>query len=272
MPKNLIFTKIIATLFLTAALTLTVHYTYADDPCKSITDLDKKAECYEKEIEEREEEYQSTSKKLADVRSKKNGISSKITELSGQLNVTQAELNEVDGDIKELQAVLEEINKNLSDRKDRLSEKIALRNHVIRNYSKRTMMNELELFFGAGMGDTKLSGFQLSYMSHMFNKSVSDEAITLIKALNSEISNFEKDKAEAEKLKNEVKLETETNDRAYFDIDGKKVCLVCNGKYTYIESCTCQHCSLHLPFCPQILCSYRIALIKYLGGEGNPQK
>jgi len=78
--------------------------------------------------------------------------------------------------------------------------------------------------------------------------------------------------SKAEKLKNEVKLETETNDRAYFDIDGKKVCLVCNGKYTYIESCTCQHCSLHLPFCPQILCSYRIALIKYLGGEGNPQK
>ncbi|RJR26849.1 hypothetical protein C4561_03685 [candidate division WWE3 bacterium] len=227
---NLLKSFLLLSLFFTASSFL---ISKADDPCKNIQDLDDRAACYEKEIEEREEEYQSTSKKLSEVRSKKNDISSKINELAGQLNVTQAELNEVDSDIKSLQAVLEEINKNLTDRKDKLSEKIALRNHVIRNYSKRTLMNDLELFFGAGMGDTKLSGFQLSYMTYMFNKSVSDEAIKLIKALNAEIGNFEKDKAEAEKLKGE--LETEKNNLVALknDLDNRKA--NAQGEYSELD-------------------------------------
>lgn len=45
-----------------------------------------------------------------------------------------------------------------------------------------------------------------------------------------------------EKLKHLVKLEAETPNKAYFDVDGVKVCLaVKDGKYTHLESCVCTH-------------------------------
>ena len=72
----------------------------------------------------------------------------------------------------------------------------------------------------------------------------------------------------AEKLTKLVKLEAELPNKAYFDVDGKKVCLALkDGKYTHLESCTCTHHSLHGPM-PQVnmtnLCSYVLAVYKRL--------
>ena len=67
----------------------------------------------------------------------------------------------------------------------------------------------------------------------------------------------------AEKLKHLVKLEEETKDKSYFDVDGKKICLANNGKYTYLESCTCTHHSTFGGITDmKMLCSYVLAVYK----------
>lgn len=180
-----------------------INTAFADDPCKNIEDLDNKAECYEKEIEEREEKYESTSKKLEDVRNQKNSVTSKISNLLGQLSVTQEELTGIQNEINDMNETLEEIKANLQDKNSQLGKKVDLRNRIVRNYTKRGVLNELETFF-AQRKESGLNGFQYSTASYIFQKTLNEESIRLINILNTEITNFEKDKKEAEDLKNEL--------------------------------------------------------------------
>lgn len=175
----------------------------ADDPCKNIQDLDDKAACYEKQIEKKENEYQSTSSKLENIRNTKNEISSKISDLLGQINVTQGEIDDLQTEITNVKEQLNEINKLLSDRKTTLSEKIALRNKILRTYSKRHVLNDIETLLTTGTV-AGLNGFQFATLSQQFNKTVTDETVKIITGLNLEINSYEKDKAEGEKLKGEL--------------------------------------------------------------------
>jgi len=70
----------------------------------------------------------------------------------------------------------------------------------------------------------------------------------------------------ANKLKELVVFEGESMDkkRNFFDVDGKKLVISFNGKYHFVESCTCTHCSLFQGLDDKVLCSYRIALLKAL--------
>ena len=75
----------------------------------------------------------------------------------------------------------------------------------------------------------------------------------------------------AEKLKHLVKLEGETLDKAYFDVDGIKICLaVKDGKYTHLESCVCDLHSIHggitdmKPLCSYVLAVYKALSLKWL--------
>jgi peptidoglycan hydrolase-like amidase/peptidoglycan hydrolase CwlO-like protein len=182
------------------SLVASMYSVSAEDKCKNITDLDEKAKCYEKE-------YQSVSKKLSDVLSQKNNISKKISNLASQLTVTQAEINELNSEIKSVQAILVEIDKNLEDRKNKLGDKINVRNQLIRNYSKNLQMNEVELFLSKSANSFGFSGFELAYVSAAFNKAVSSEFIKIIQGLNAEIQGFEKDRADAEQLKKDLTSE-----------------------------------------------------------------
>ncbi len=179
---------------------------YADDPCEDISDLDDRAECYEDEIAETEEEYESTSKKLSDVRAQKNSVSSKIEGLLGQLTVTQAEIDALQQDIDEMVANLDKINQTLLEKNTDLEKKITFRNKVIRTYTKRSVLNDLEIFFhtAENVGNLGLSGFQLTGLSYGFEKSLGHEALRLIGAVTTEIKNYEADKLEAQKLKDEL--------------------------------------------------------------------
>jgi len=68
-----------------------------------------------------------------------------------------------------------------------------------------------------------------------------------------------------EVLKKQIKLEGSTIDRTYFDVAGKKLCIVNNGRYSYVESCTCTACAIYGGLTNMgNLCSYKIALHKYL--------
>ncbi|NMB69585.1 hypothetical protein GYA27_00055 [candidate division WWE3 bacterium] len=178
--------------------------TWADDPCKNITDLDDKADCYEEQIEKTEKKYESTSKQLSEIRSEKDAINKKIGELASQLNVTQGELDDLNAEIAKIQKELEVINNNLEDRRAKLGDKISLRNKIIRNYSKRSVLSDLELFLTKNETSKNLNGFQSATYAYIFNKSVSAEMISLIGLLNSEIGSFEADKKEAEDLKDDL--------------------------------------------------------------------
>ncbi len=151
-------------------------------------------------IAKKEAQYQSTSKKLADIQTKKDAIAAQITKLGSQLNVTQAEIKDLEDSISQAEKELAIINDNLNNRKDSLTKKIALRNEVIRDYSKKGVLNDLELLFAAAP-TASLNGFQFSTLNYIFDKSLTQDTLQFIDTLNGEITAYEKDKAEGEKLK-----------------------------------------------------------------------
>src|SRR3989344_3638478 len=169
-------------LFVGWALVFNLRLTFATHDCDDIQDLDDKAACLEEEIEEKEEEYESVSKKLSDIRKQKDEVNAQINELSSQLSITQEQLDSISSQISALQDELKLIEENLVDRNTKLDKKIAVRNLVLRNYSKRGVLNNLELFFG--------NNFALSGANQMFNQKVTSETLKIIKILNTEITNF----------------------------------------------------------------------------------
>ena len=168
---------------------------YAKDECKDISDKDDQLECYAKKEEE-------TRKKLESTKSKIDETLNTISQLSSQLSVTQSQLTGVQNDIDETQKMLEEINESLKDRNEKLADKINFRNNLLRNYSKKNILSELELFFTENKSG--LSGFQLSSFIYAFNKATSEETLAIIGTLNSEIRQFEENKKESENLKSEL--------------------------------------------------------------------
>ncbi len=165
------------------------NFVYAD------TDCDSEEEC--------EEKIESTTKELKKVQEKAGSVAKKIGELVGQLTLTQSEINELENDIRALENEIKILNQNLEDRRQKLSKKIELRNRVIRNYSKRGVLNDLELFLSY-LPSNKLNGFQYATVSYIFEKTLTSEAISLIGMINKEISDFESDKKETETLRGEL--------------------------------------------------------------------
>ena len=190
--------------------------------CSKIEDLDDRAKCYEDKIEDKQDDYESTSKKLSDVRSKKDSISSKISQYASELNVTQEEMNELQSDIDEVVEDLGLINQKLVETKDKLSEKIKLRNHIVRNYSKRTILNDLEMFFSSVPVGNNMNGFQFTTLAQAFNKSIGEEAINLIGMLNTEIKAYESDKKETEEIKGQLETEQGKLVALKADLDNKR--------------------------------------------------
>ena len=206
-----------------ALLLLPLGSTLAEGKCASIDDLDDRAECYGDKIDGKQEEYESIGKKLDSLRNKKDSISNAISKYQSELGVTQVEISQLQNELNEISAELEIIRENLTDRKTKLAQKIDFRNKVIRNYSKRNIRSDLEMFFSVKQKNTNLSGFQYSSLSYMFRKSLTNEAVKLIHLLNSEIEDFEADKKTAEEIKQE--LETAQSDLLTLkaDLDNKKL-------------------------------------------------
>jgi len=184
---------------LVALLPQTVH-----GGCSEIEDDDDRAACYGDKMEDKQEEYESTSKKLDDLRDKKDQISATISGYQSELNVTQAQIDELQAQIDEISQELTTITENLTDRRGKLIEKIKLRNLVIRNYSKKSFRNDLELFFSLSPFKTDLTGFQYSSASYMIRKYLTDDAAKWIYILNSEIGTFEEDRWEAQNIIEEL--------------------------------------------------------------------
>ncbi|MFZ2664129.1 MAG: SpoIID/LytB domain-containing protein [Patescibacteria group bacterium] len=209
-------TLLITTLLITIVLSffLKTKNTYAEDKCKNISDKDDQAECYEELKEE-------TQAKLDSTKSKLNNTLNSINQLSSQLDVTQSQLDTIQSDIDDIKEQLNQINIALEDRNKKLSEKITFRNNLLRNYSKKNVINDLELFFSKNE-DVDLNGFQLATFIYAFNKATSGDTLNIIGALNSEIRDYEKNKEESEEIKKD--LETAQNNLISLkkDLDARK--------------------------------------------------
>ena len=219
--NNGVLYKTVGIVFLLLTSVLLASRVLADDPCKNISDLDDKAKCYEEQIEKKENEYQSTSSKLEQIRNTKNQISQKISGLLSQISVTQGEIDDLQNEITKIKKQLDEINAILADRKTSLAEKISLRNKVVRTYSKRHLLNDIETFLATNTS-IGLNGFQFATLSQAFNTAVTDETIKIISGLNSEIDSYEKDKAEGEKLKGELEATQQEFLAAKAELDARK--------------------------------------------------
>lgn len=186
---------VLASLFFAGVLffALAPKDVFAVNKCKDIEDLDDRYECLK-------EEEESTSKKLSEVREKKEEVSGQIANLTSKLTVTQSEINELQASITQMIATLEQINENLEIKNIELSEKIAFRNKVIRDYSKRGVLNGLEIFMSTTR-PSNLTGFQYSSLAYMFETALTSDTRRLIGSINTDITNFERDKKEAQDLK-----------------------------------------------------------------------
>ncbi|MBN1162804.1 hypothetical protein JXA34_03640 [Patescibacteria group bacterium] len=201
-----------ATILISTGLLILSQNTNAKDKCKDIDNKEEQIKCYE----EKEEE---TKKKLASTREKIESTQKTIQDLSNQLNVTQSELQDVQNSIDEIINELELIKENLEDTREKLADKIDFRNNIIRNYSKRSIFNDIELFLPSE-NNQNLNGFQASIWLHAFNKKLNDESLKVIGILNSEVTQYETDKADTEELKEELEntqasLISLQNDLAY---------------------------------------------------------
>lgn len=206
-----------ALLIVSSALSLLYYNpskTFAEDKCKNISDISERTSCYEKKERETQAKLDSTKALL-------DSTLNNINALSSQLTVTQSQLDDVQTNIDEIKKDLDEINQNLADTNQKLSAKIDLRNTLLRNYSKKNIVSDLELFFSRNES-VNLSGFQLSTYIYALNKAVNQETLKIIESLNTEIRGYEQDKKESEDIKKN--LETAQNNLIALkkDLDAKK--------------------------------------------------
>lgn len=84
----------------------------------------------------------------------------------------------------------------------------------------------------------------------------------------------------ADKLVDKVVYEGEGKDMAFFSFkdidieDPPKVIILLGDEKTMLGPCTCSHCSVHGGVHPNVLCSYKIAVLKRLPRlkDGNPKQ
>lgn len=226
MPKHLRKLKLgRASLIIIASLTLSLllfpSLVARAVDCDDFSDADDRIKCLEEKIEKKEDQYESTSKKLDDVKNQQESISQQISDLSNKSNVTQAELNNVQAQINQLTQRLNVLQENLKDRRTSLSHKISVRDKAIRKFYQQGILGNFEALFlmSAPAG---LNGFEYANHSYSIEKSVNKESVRLIHNLNAEISNFEKDKADAEKIKKDVEATQQQLVALKADLDNKK--------------------------------------------------
>ena len=153
------------------------------------------------EIEKIEKKIAATKDELAEVNEAVNKISAQISNLSGSLSVTQENLNEVLSTINTVKEKLSQIEKNLNDKNLELLHKEDVRNATIRNLYKKGKISPLELLFTPSQNSSDVVG---AAQRVVYYKKFLDEARATIYALNVEISQYEKDKKEAERLKSSL--------------------------------------------------------------------
>ncbi|OGC50649.1 hypothetical protein A2716_03120 [candidate division WWE3 bacterium RIFCSPHIGHO2_01_FULL_40_23] len=152
-----------------------------------------------------------TEKKLGDLNDEKKELEEKIEDLIKNLSATEADITSVSQKISSMEAKLSEINKALDEKKKELSDKVALRDKIVRFYYERNALSDFEIFL-LSLGDlteeeSGLSGFQRLSQAYAANKVITQNIINTIVYLNGEINQYEKDKKDAEDIKTSLDVQ-----------------------------------------------------------------
>lgn len=167
----------------------------------------------------RADEYDEVTKDLNSAIKKHDEYSAKLAQYKKDLSATQAELAQLQADIDGVRASLVNINKNLEIRRVELKNKFELRDSIVRAQYQSGRLTDLEFFLYAV---SQVNGFRLSTLTYIFDKSLADEALKIIDRLNTEISNFEKDKAAAEKLEADLEVDQKSLVALKAELDAKR--------------------------------------------------
>src|SRR3989344_5293871 len=152
-----------------------------------------------------------TEKKLGDLNDEKKELEEKIEDLIKNISATEADITSVSQKISSMEAKLSEINKALDEKKKELSDKVALRDKIVRFYYERNALSDFEIFL-LSLGDlteeeSGLSGFQRLSQAYAANKVITQNIINTIVYLNGEINQYEKDKKDAEDIKTSLDVQ-----------------------------------------------------------------
>ena len=163
-------------------------------------ELDEQLEEVEEEIEETQEEYEEVEGELKKLRNQAAEVQGELNRLSGELSLRQADLDQVGAKITAVETLLAEIVRHLEIKRKELAIKEAIRNRTVRDLYKRTRVSELDFWLSSGeVTDlARTMGYYKGYLG---------KTRQIIRGVNSEIGQFEKDQAEAEGIK--VDLESQ---------------------------------------------------------------
>lgn len=166
------------------------------------------------ELSDIKKKIDSTSKKLDDLTSDKNALEKKIDDLTKNLSATSEDLKVINTELSVMEEKLSEINALLEEKRTTLSEKIDLRDKIVRAYYETSDLNGLEIFLlsfdtpkstqskdQSENSSEHLSGFQQLSQSYIAHKTLTEVVLQTIGSLNLDIATYEKNKKEAEGLK-----------------------------------------------------------------------
>jgi len=224
MPKKLTRAfQIALAVLVIATFTVSTTKIRAETKC-----LDK--DYYADHTDECDKLLNTTSEKLQKARDQQSTINSQIKDYLSKLSVTDTQLTELKNNIQKVQDQLTEIENNLNDRKGSLEEKTQIRNKLVRSFYQTGRPSLVEVLFASS---TTGSSTQSFVMLDIFEDRLATDAAKSIISLNIEITNFEKDKKEADELRTDLEASQRQLLTLKADIDAKK--LAAQSQYKDLE-------------------------------------
>jgi len=178
-----------------------LDFVSAKDECETISNLDEKLSCYEKKKESLTKSKDEFTNQLEEILSQKDSVNSQINNLSSQLSTTVSQINQIENTLNKISSEITKIEKNLNDRRDVLNQKFSLRDSVIKSYYYSKSSNDIEFLIGANS-----DSFSQISVGLTAQEKINSQIVDTIKILSKEIIDYENNKNEAEKAKNDLEL------------------------------------------------------------------
>lgn len=161
------------------------------------------------ELSDTNKKIESTSKKLSDLNTLKSDLAKKIEDLTKNLSATQEDINDLNAKISEMEAKLAEINKTLEQKRLELAAKIKARNTIVSDYYEENSLTALEFFLMSfdNTSGTLSDSFTRLSQSYAAKRVMAETTLDAIGSLNTDITEYEKERKEASDLKTGLDVE-----------------------------------------------------------------
>jgi len=175
------------------------QFSWAKDDCEKISDLDSKLSCYDKQKAALNKSKDDFTNKLNSILSEKDKVNSQISSLTSKLSATASQINQIQNTLDSISKEIEGIEQNLNQRKDSLEQKMSVRDSVVKSYYYSKSSSDIEFLIGEN--ENSLSNISIGLLAR---EKINSSLVDTIKILNKEIDDYQKDKDEASKAKNDL--------------------------------------------------------------------